>query len=173
MAYVVFNPNRADKRDNFLHDCRSNKRVRWTCNKRSRVGEIHLFYFAAPVSAVVGFGVVSKNFGPHTGKFDWKKGSTAYFCRLEPLIRLPKRISAAVLASGRLRKWWATKPYRGLPKRIPDRSAKEVLRLIIAQGGRAAEPDDASRGAEKRRSCDPPVSGMTCPGRAVPPGIAT
>jgi hypothetical protein len=137
MPDVVFNPNHADQLDEFLHDC-VDKKTNWTAKKRSQAGEIHLFYFGAPESRVVGIGVVSENLGRKKGKYGWTQRRSAYFCRFEPLMRLPQRADAAVLGANRLREWWATKPYRGSPKTIPDAAANQLLQLIAAHGSKIA-----------------------------------
>ena len=68
MPRVIFHANRAEsdnepagrrgRADGFVDRCEDRSLARWSCTSQSEAGDLYLFWFSAPVDAILGIGRV-------------------------------------------------------------------------------------------------------------------
>ena len=139
---IVFLPNRVvspifgDVYKKFL-STRNGKHLKsWTCKKTAKPGDLYLFYFGVPVSAIVGMAVCKKEPDPEGWKEKrWGNKSKFFSCSWKELHHFSDPIPVDRISNGAsvLAQWWKTRPFQGRPKTIPDPVAQRLLVEIASR----------------------------------------
>lgn len=133
MADVVFNPSLAQGQNNrprsryigFIGACKVGETV-WSSKQDSEDGDLYLFWFGAPIQALVGIGLHTGNY-----KMDPTWGREGVF---QPLVRLKNPVTLKdIHGDDTLASWWSGNPYRGMPKTMLKNptAARRMLTLIL------------------------------------------
>jgi hypothetical protein len=139
LTTLAINPNKGSRESDLLRDARHGVTSSWTCNKTSQPGDVHLFYFAAPALRISAVGVCDQEPREDEGEFDWTARTRQWFARYRPLAALTHPITADDLKQHPvLSRWWAERPYRGMPKRLNGPAATAMVALISKHNPKAA-----------------------------------
>ena len=103
-----------------------------TCKKTAKPGDLYLFYFGSPEFKIESVAVCRQPPDPKGSVYpEGGKRIKMWFCPMDRLYHFKKPITVGDLeASAVTAKWWATKPYYGRPKEIPEMVAGQLLRTI-------------------------------------------
>lgn len=128
MGRIVFHPNNPE--DGNLESFRASRTVTldWNCLKTAAPGDLYLFWFTAPVSKIVGYGIVSDR------QEDTPTGRWRFWADFRPTVRLPAPLVADVMKQDAILSMiWPKRYFQGQPKSLensPAISARLIERII-------------------------------------------
>lgn len=138
VADIVFNPSVGQDLDALPAD-KVSEMEGWTCKASSEEGDLNIFWFGGPTYEVVGFGVLRGEVDVQdnsAGRYDWTAAKTVFFGDFEPMVVLEHPIGIKEIKQDPLlKKWWATKPFRGQPKTMLNHPTA-IRRLLEVIGNK-------------------------------------